>query len=189
MYRRLALPGAIAIFASLGLTVACNDFSVSTQRSGAAPLSGFETNAGVTMLAADQVPSLVMGQVIYVPIYSEIYDLGPERPFQLTANLSLRNTDPTQAIVVEAVDYYDSAGNLIKAYLAQPMQLGPLTSTAVVVEQRDTTGGTGANFLVRWGASATVSPPVVEAVMISTASQQGVSFISPGRVISTLTAP
>lgn len=187
MHRLPNVARAIALAASL--SAACNAPSVVTHGARTSPPPRFETNSGVTMLAAEQVPPLVVGQVIYVPIYSEIYDLGPERPFQLTATLSLRNTDPNQAIVIEAVDYYDSAGTLIQAYLAQPMQLNPLTSTAVVVDQRDTTGGTGANFLVRWGASAAASPPVVEAVMISTASQQGVSFISPGRVISNSARP
>lgn len=181
--RLLNLTGAIALLAVLGFGVACDPPSPMAQASRTNPEPGFETNSGVTMLAADQVPPLITGQLIYVPIYSEIYDLGPGRPFQLTATLSLRNADPDQSIVIETVDYYDSAGKLVKHYLDQPMQLGPLTSTAVVVEQRDTTGGTGANFLVRWGASAAVNPPVIEAIMISTASQQGVSFISPGRVI------
>jgi hypothetical protein len=44
-------------------------------------------------------------------------------------------------------------------------------------------GGVGANFIVEWIAEKEVSEPVVEAVMISAASNQGISFVSPGRII------
>ncbi|MEM8603550.1 MAG: DUF3124 domain-containing protein, partial [Cyanobacteria bacterium P01_H01_bin.121] len=44
-------------------------------------------------------------------------------------------------------------------------------------------GGSGANFIVRWGAAREVSTPIVEAVMISTQSQQGLSFVSAAKVI------
>jgi hypothetical protein len=53
----------------------------------------------------------------------------------------------------------------------------------VVVDRTNVAGGVGANFIVGWQAAAPVSAPVIEAVMISTASQQGMSFVSPGRVI------
>jgi hypothetical protein len=174
---------AIAIPVGMGLITACSPSPSPSGGSGATPERHLELNPGVTLLATDQLPPVVTGQVIYVPIYSEIYDLGPNRPFQLTATLSLRNTDPDTEIVIESADYYDSAGTLVSPYLNQPIQLAPLTSTAVVVDSRHTLGGTGANFLVTWRAAAAVSPPVVEAIMISTASQQGVSFVSVGRVI------
>lgn len=145
---------------------------------------GLAANPNVIEISSDQLPPLAVGQVVYVPVYSEIYDLGPNRPFQLTATLSLRNTDLDSVIFIETVDYYDSSGTLVTAYLSQPLELGPLASTAIVVESGNTQGGSGANFLVTWRAATSVSSPVIEAVMISTASQQGVSFVSPGRVIA-----
>ncbi|HIK46150.1 MAG TPA: DUF3124 domain-containing protein [Leptolyngbyaceae cyanobacterium M65_K2018_010] len=172
---------AIAGLVLLALNTGCGSSFPGSTVTGAD--LGLETNPGVTTLAAAQRPTLVTGQVIYVPIYSEIYDLGPNRTFQLAATLSLRNTDRQNPIVITAVDYYDSAGKRVKTYLTDPIQLAPLTSTAVVVHQTDTLGGTGANFLVTWGAAVAVSEPIVEAIMISTASQQGISFVSPGRVI------
>ena len=48
-----------------------------------------------------------------------------------------------------------------------------MASTEYVVEENDTAGGAGANFIVEWSASAEVTSPVVEAVMIGTVSQQG----------------
>ncbi|PSQ77675.1 MAG: hypothetical protein BRD37_04635, partial [Bacteroidetes bacterium QH_8_67_23] len=40
-----------------------------------------------------------------------------------------------------------------------------------------------ANFIVRWEADRPVAPPLVETVMISTASTQGISLTSRARVI------
>jgi hypothetical protein len=51
------------------------------------------------------------------------------------------------------------------------------------VKESDTRGGVSASFLVEWVAEQSVSAPLVESVMIGTASTQGVSFTCPGRVI------
>lgn len=120
-----------------------------------------------------------------MPVYSEIFDSDSNRAFQLTTTLSLRNTDRSQAIVVNVIDYYNSGGDRVMTYLDQPIQLGPLASTEVVVDRTNLTGGVGANFIVEWQSAAPVSEPIIEAVMISTASQQGMSFTGPGRVIAT----
>ena len=60
-----------------------------------------------------------------------------------------------------------------------------MASTDFVVRRTDTSGGLGANFIVEWVAEKEVSEPVIEAVMIGAESTQGISFVSPGRVIKT----
>ncbi|HEY9299210.1 MAG TPA: DUF3124 domain-containing protein, partial [Phormidium sp.] len=82
-----------------------------------------------------------------------------------------------------SVQYYDSSGKLVKQYLEQPIQLSAMASTDFVVRRNDTSGGVGANFIVEWVAEKEVSKPVIEAVMIGAESTQGISFVSPGRVI------
>ena len=124
-----------------------------------------------------------LGQVLYVPVYSHIFHRAEDRTFDLTATLSIRNASPTGGITIQEVDYFDSAGTILKSYVDRPRGLGPLASTYVVIEERDRTGGVGANFIVTWYAERPVTPPVVEAVMISTQGGQGVSFVSPARVI------
>jgi len=125
----------------------------------------------------------VVAQRIYVPVYSHIHALDARRAVDLTVTLSIRNTDPVNPITVTAVEYYDSAGKLVRTYGPDEQVMAPLASVAHVVEEKDRTGGVGANFLVGWQASTRVSPPIVEAVMISTASAQGISFTSRGEVI------
>jgi hypothetical protein len=47
-----------------------------------------------------------------------------------------------------SVDYYNSGGDRVIAYLDQPIQLGPLASTEVLVDRTNVTGGGGANCIV-----------------------------------------
>jgi Protein of unknown function (DUF3124) len=125
----------------------------------------------------------IVGQTIYVPIYSHIYTRDKSRVINLSATLSVRNTDAQNPIRVNSARYYDTNGALLKEYVEAPLLLAPMASTDFVVAEDDTSGGAGANFIVEWGAGVEVTQPVVEAVMISTASQQGISFVSVGRVI------
>ena len=131
----------------------------------------------------DVTREIIAGQSIYVPIYSHIYVRDKSSIINLTATLSIRNTDAKNGIRVSAVRYYGTHGTLVREYLTEPLQLGPMASADYVVAEDDTSGGAGANFIVEWEATDTVTAPVVEAVMISTASQQGISFLSAGRVI------
>jgi hypothetical protein len=68
-------------------------------------------------------------------------------------------------------------------YLDSGEQIKPLASTSFVIEERDLRGGVGANFIVDWQSEAPIIPPVIEAVNISTTQQQGISFLSVGRVL------
>ncbi|MGQ9654023.1 MAG: DUF3124 domain-containing protein, partial [Thermodesulfobacteriota bacterium] len=81
------------------------------------------------------------------------------------------------------VNYYDSAGKLLDRFLDSPVSLKPLASWQYVIAESDKRGGPGASFVVKWKAQRLVSPPVVETVMLSTRSQQGVSFTSRGQVV------
>ena len=73
--------------------------------------------------------------------------------------------------------------SLIKSYLSAPITLKPLASTRFVVEESDTKGGSGANFLVQWRAETEVNEPIMEGVMIGAAGQQGISFTSRGKAL------
>lgn len=135
--------------------------------------------------AAAEGPDKWLGQTVYVPVYSHIYaeDRYRDRPFLLTATLSIRNADPGKAFTLKSVNYYDSQGALLQHYLDKPLIIGPLGSTHYVVPESEAKGGAGAKFLVEWEAAAAIVEPIIESVMIGTKMQQGISFISPGRVI------
>ena len=54
----------------------------------------------------------VMGQTIYVSVYSHIFHQNEREVLDLAATLSIRNTDPDNAIAIAAVKYYDWNGIL-----------------------------------------------------------------------------
>ncbi|MDD2582667.1 MAG: DUF3124 domain-containing protein [Desulfuromonadaceae bacterium] len=127
--------------------------------------------------------SLSKGQAVYVPVYSNVFT-GPRRlPFQLATTLSIRNTDLSVSIRVTSIDYYDTKGKMVRRYLGRPLEVRPLASAFIHIEEKDVTGGFGANFIVRWNAGKVVNNPIIECVMIGATSGQGISFVSPGQEI------
>jgi len=126
-------------------------------------------------------------QTVYVPVYSNVISGPRKRPLQLEATLAIRSTDPVASLRITSIDYYDTAGKLVRRYLKQPQLLGPLASTDVHIEERDVSGGFGANFIVRWEADRIINAPVIECVMIGSTGGQGISFVSPGQEIQEVT--
>ncbi len=118
-----------------------------------------------------------------MPVYSHVFSGSRTLEFELSATLSVRHTDLTESLSATAVDYHDNDGKLLRHYLDNPEVLGPLGSTHVFVPEKDTSGGFGANLIVRWQAEEALNAPIVECVLIGTRSGQGISFISPARVI------
>jgi len=139
--------------------------------------------AALTALPTSSLAEASKGQTVYVPCYSHIYHGIKTRGIDLTITLSVRNTDPKRAVTVSSVDYYDTTGALVKRYLEKPLRLEPMMTVEYIVAQTDVSGGSGANFLVRWASEAPASPLLVEAVMIGTSAQQGISFTSRGVVV------
>ena len=135
--------------------------------------------------SAAQMLAKWLNQTVYVPIYSHIYadDRFRDTPFLLTATLSIRNTDTDNAFTLTSVRYYDSKGKLLQQYLETPTQVPPLSSIRFIVPESESKGGSGAKFLVEWEAKTAVTEPIIESIMIGTKMQQGISFVSTGRVI------
>lgn len=125
------------------------------------------------------------GQTLYVPCYSHVY-LQDGRSYELSITLSLRNTSRDKNLVINSVEYFDSAGKLVKKYAEQETVLGPLATTEYFVEESDTSGGSGANFLVTWSSenNQAIEEPVIQALMVGTQGNIGVSFLTEARLMS-----
>ncbi|MFO7750482.1 MAG: DUF3124 domain-containing protein [Desulfobacteraceae bacterium] len=123
------------------------------------------------------------GQTVYVPAYSHIYIGDRERPFLLAVTLSIRNTDSEESIVVEKVSYYGSDGKLLGEYIERPVTIEKNSAMRFIVHESDESGGSGASFIVEWRTEKSVTPPVIETIMIGAQTQQGISFTSRGQVI------
>jgi len=141
-------------------------------------------------VAADPKIDLSKGQTLYVPAYSHIYfGRSRERPYQLTITLSIRNIDIENSITVTQVNYYASKGELVKNYAEKPITVKGFESIRYIIPAGDVSGGSGANFLVKWVSDKPVNPPIVESIMIGTQGQHGISFSSRGREIIAKPAP
>lgn len=146
-------------------------------------LSLFLHAAHCNIAFASREYRLSKGQTLYVPVYSNIFSAPKKIPYNLATILSIRNTDMSNPINIVAVDYYDTKGKLVRKYYQQPITLAPLESTDIFIPEEDTTGGTGANFILKWKSQKEVNVPIIESVMIGMKSGQGISFVSPGQEI------
>jgi hypothetical protein len=136
---------------------------------------------GLLRANSNQIQS--MGQSVYVPVYSHIYHGDMEKEFNLTATLSIRNTNLDKDIMLHTIDYFDSKGDLLKRYIEAPIVLKKFSTIRYVIKATDKSGGSGAKFIVRWNSKKVSNAPLIEAIMISTQSGQGISFVSRGQAI------
>jgi hypothetical protein len=137
---------------------------------------------------AGELPPLTAGQTVYVPVYSEVLygnadSSGKPERWQLSATLSIRNTDPAAPLTVRAIRYYDTDGKLIREYAAGN-KIGPFATLEVFVEHKDRAGGSGANFLVVWDADKPINAPMIETIHTYFFGTRSVIFTSSGQPLN-----
>ena len=132
---------------------------------------------------AEQAMRTAKSQLLYVPAYSHIYQGTKGRPYNLAIMLSIRNVNADKSLTVTTIKYYDDHGVLVKDYLTEPMTIAPMGTREIYIPDHDSSAGSGANFIVRWKSAERISTPIVQAVMIGTASTQGISFVCDGVVL------
>lgn len=115
---------------------------------------------------------------VYVPVYSHIYTEAGTSSVNLGATLSIRNTSFSDSFYVTDVVYYGSLGEILKRYLDSSLLIRPMSSVEFVVERTESKGGAGANFIVKWGANQPGISPLIQTVMVETAT--GISFTTNG---------
>ena len=78
---------------------------------------------------------LVTGGTIYAPIYRSFYhSYGSSKDaYSLTSTACVHNTDSKQAIVVSAIEHYDSNGKLLKKLLFEPITIKPWSSKEISI--------------------------------------------------------
>ncbi len=129
--------------------------------------------------------SLSFGQLLYVPVYSEIYSIGHHRTERLSSTLSIRNVNPDGEFYITRLEYYDTEGNILKEIKAAelPIKVNSLETKNHVVALYDDRGGVGANFILEWRSSKSIVEPMVETIMISTESNWGLSFTAVSKTL------
>ncbi len=162
---------------------ACQHTNVQQNTEDLIPMVDANKNDNIKNYALTPEDTFNVGQLVYIPIYSEIYSYSNKKTFPLSATLSIHNIDLNNVIYITKVDYYDTKGKLIRTSQEEPILLNPLATKHYVIETTEKKGGVGANFLVEWKAIKQSNKPIIEAVMISTASNTGISFVTQGRTM------
>lgn len=121
---------------------------------------------------------------VYVPIYSDLNSDSKYVTYNLTATLSIRNTSLTDSMYVEAINFYNTDGDLISKYINRTLILRPMQSIEYTIDRNKEMNKTGSNFIVKWGAKTADLNPVIQGVKISTDQKQGISLITNGISIS-----
>lgn len=121
--------------------------------------------------------SLVYGES-YLSIYSQIYSYTEHLTHDLTSTVSMRNTSVTDTIYIVSAKYFDTHGKLIRAYFEKTIYIAPMETVAIVIDEVDKEGGTGANFLFDWAIKPKTTEPIFEGIHLSTAGK--ISFTTAG---------
>jgi len=130
---------------------------------------------------AQEARPLTKGQSLFLPIYSHmlygnIGRSGNTSKVLLSALVSIRNTDGKRPLRLVSARYYETQGKFLREYLPTPVILPPFGTLELFVELHDESGGSGANFIIRWDAEAAINPPLVEALHANMDSGKAVIF-------------
>ena len=138
--------------------------------------------------AAAQQP-LSAGQTLYLPVYSHLYhgEVNPRtgKPSEtlVSTHVAVRNTDPRAPIRLTSARYYNTDGKLLREYLPQALTIPPLGTHELFVPRSDSSGGSGANFMIDWAADRPVNPPLVEALHADIREARTLIFITTGQPV------
>ena len=118
--------------------------------------------------------------VIYVPIYSDIYGDQQNPKILLAATLSIRNTSIEDSLLITKIDYFDTQGKLVRSYVENLISLPPMATINYVIDRDDDTGGSGANFIVELSSRNKNIRPLIQAIMVGNTGNKGFSFSTDG---------
>lgn len=146
---------------------------------------------GAWVAMAQEMPQRFAGQSLYLPIYSHLYhgDVNPRtgKPSEtlVSTHVSIRNTDPAAGLKIVSARYYNTDGKLLREFLPKPQAIPPLGTYELYVPRSDSSGGSGANFIIDWIADKPINPPLVEALHADIREARTLLFVTTARPIQT----
>lgn len=123
------------------------------------------------------------GQRVYLPIYSHMLygnlgRSGKASQVLLSALVSIRNTDGKRPIRILSARYFDTQGAMLAERVPAPVVVPPYGTFEVFVDLHDASGGSGANFVIKWEAEQPVSPPLIQALHANMDGGKAVIFLT-----------
>ena len=152
-------------------------------------LAGLLLTLSTAASVAHDLPALSAGQTLYLPIYSHLYhgDVHPKtgKPSEtlVSTHVSIRNTDSASGMKILSARYYNTQGKLLREYLATPKTIPPLGTFELYVPRSDSSGGSGANFIIDWTADRPINPPLVEALHADIREARTLLFVTTARPV------
>ncbi len=136
-----------------------------------------------TVALAQEARPLSKGQTLYLPIYSHMLygNLGKSGKASfvlLSALVSIRNTDVKRPIRILSAKYFDTNGKQLGERVPTPVVVPPLGTLELFVELNDASGGSGANFIIKWEAEQPLNPPLVESLHANMDGGKAVIFMT-----------
>ncbi len=157
---------------------------ISCQKEQKKPSWSENGNFNADMVSTTNPVKKIKGQTLYLPVYSNIPYHDELSGYNLSAFVAVHNTDFKYNIRITRVFYLNNDGILVKNFLpAAIIVLKPMGATNFFIPEQDTSG-VGANFILEWESDSLVNEPLVESIMVSLTSGQGVTFTSTGKILN-----
>ncbi|HEY1406453.1 MAG TPA: DUF3124 domain-containing protein, partial [Spirochaetota bacterium] len=125
----------------------------------------------------------VRGQLLYMPVYSNLPYNSEGTNFDMKAYVAIHNTDLKKSITITKVIYFNQKGKPVYDFMkTKKISLGPLATQDFHIPYEDKSG-IGANFLIEWVSGSPVSEPLAECVTVSLRPNHSLAITSRGVVI------
>jgi hypothetical protein len=170
----LNIPNITLIVLSSLSWIGCGPPDPNTNINGKDELKSHEIDVSVSDT------TMAFHDVIYIPIYSDIYIDAQNQNNLLAATLSIRNNSLTDSTFISNISYYNSEGIIVRKFIDNTIGIQSMETVNYVIERDDTSGGSGANFLVELYAKHKNFKPLIQAVMIGQNGNKGSSFSTNG---------
>ena len=126
---------------------------------------------------------MAKGQTLYLPVYSHMLygnlgKSGKASSVLLSTLVSIRNTDARRPIRILSAKYFDTNGKLLGERVPVAAVVPALGTLELFVELNDASGGSGANFIIKWDAEQPVNPPLIEALHANMDGGKAVIFMT-----------
>ena len=123
------------------------------------------------------------GQLLYLPVYSNVPYQIDTLKFDMSAFVAIHNTDLNNSILLSKVLYFNQDGRLVDDFLPNgTITIKPLATKDFYIPYEDQSG-TGANFLIEWSADSLVNEPLIESITICVKPNNSVAILSQGKIM------